>query len=391
MLTIVHLITALGTGGAESMLVRLAGRGDRGRFRTVVVSMTDAGAAAAASLATAGVELRCLGLRRGLPDPRGLSRLRRILRELRPDILQSWLYHADLLALAATRSAPVRRLVWNLRCTDMEDLSPLAALSRRLLARASPLPDAVIVNSAAGRDFHQRLGYRPRRWQYLPNGFDTAELRPDPERRVRSRAALGVAPEAIVIGMAARWHPMKDHDNFLAAAARFAALWPQAAFVLAGPGVEAGNRPLVEALARRGLEGRVKLLGERGDMACLYPAFDIATLSSAWGEGFPNVLGEAMACGVPCVATDRGDAADLVAGSGIAVPPRDDAALAAGWDRLAALGPEGRQSLGERARAQIAARYELADIVGRYEAFYEEIAARSALAARWAKRAVTAE
>jgi glycosyltransferase involved in cell wall biosynthesis len=391
MITIVHLITGLGTGGAESMLVRLAAAGDRRRFRTVVVGMTDAGGAAAEALAAAGVDTRRLGLARGLPDPRGLLRLRHVLSKLRPDILQSWLYHADLLALAASRSAPVRRLVWNLRCTDMADLSPLAALSRQLLARTSALPDAVIVNSAAGKRFHQQLGYRPRRWEVMPNGFDTAQLRPDPERRAATRAALGIAPEAIVIGMAARWHPMKDHGSFLDAAARLAALRPEAAFVLAGPGIEGANRPLAEAVARRGLEGRIRLLGECRDMAALYPAFDISTLSSAWGEGFPNVLGEAMACGVPCVTTDTGDAADLVAGAGVAVPPGDPAALAAGWEKLAALGPAERRSLGERARAQIAARYELSDIVRRYEAFYEEIAASAALSAPCADKAVTAE
>jgi glycosyltransferase involved in cell wall biosynthesis len=391
MITVVHLITGLGTGGAERMLVRLAATSDRARFRTIVVAMTGVGGAFSEALAAAGTELHHLDMARGLPDPRGLSRLRRLLRELRPDILQSWLYHADLLALAASRVTPAGRLVWNLRCTDMAGLSPIAALTRRLLARTSRLPAAIVVNSMAGRRFHEKLGYRPRRWVYLPNGFDTAEWRPDADARARTRAALGIAPEAIVIGMAARWHPMKDHGNFLAAAARLAARRPEAAFALAGPGIEAANSALAAAVARHGLAGRVRLLGERSDMAALYPAFDIATLSSIAGEGFPNMLGEAMACGVPCVATDSGDAAELVAGCGLAVPPGDAAALAAGWERLVALSHGERQELGERGRAKVTARFELSDIVRRYEAFYEEIAVSAVAPAGWGDGQMAAE
>src|ERR1700733_13424789 len=171
MLTIVHLITGLETGGAEGMLARLVGGTDRTRFRSVVVSMTRPGMVGQA-ITDAGIPLRDLDIGRGTPDPRGLVRLRRVLHEFRPDVLQTWLYHADLLGLAALRFGWVGHLVWNLRATEAIG-SPVV---RRLLRRWSTLPDAIVVNSREGQRFHRALGYRPRRWVHIPNGFDTAAM-----------------------------------------------------------------------------------------------------------------------------------------------------------------------------------------------------------------------
>jgi glycosyltransferase involved in cell wall biosynthesis len=369
MLTVLHLITGLETGGAEGMLARLAARSDRARFRHAVVSMTGPGTIGPA-IADAGAPLRSLGIRRNAPDPIGLLRLRWALREVRPDILQTWLYHADLLGLAAWRLGWAPRLVWNVRSTETIG----SAVVRRLLARWSALPDAVIVNSLEGQRFHKALGYRPKRWVHIPNGFDTAALKPDDEAGRRQRAALGIGDGAFVILLPARYHPMKDHATFLAAAALFAQVRPEARFVMIGSGVEPGSRTLTEAIAAQGIGDRVLLLGERRDLAAIYPVADIVTLSSAFGEGFPNVLAEAMCCAVPCVATGIGDSAEIVGETGAIVPPRDPAALAASWEKLAALGAGGRRKLGIAARARIVEHYDLAAIVARYEALYEAIA-----------------
>ena len=367
MSTVLHLITGLEPGGAEHMLVRLVTRLDRDRHRSVVVSMTGPGALGPA-LAKAGIELFSLGMRRGLPDPRGLARLVGVLRRVRPGILQSWLYHADLLGLLAWHFAPRPcRLFWNVRCTESVD----AGLVRRLLAFCSAFPDLVVVNSHAGQRFHQNLGYRPKRWAYIPNGCDTALFRFDARARRALRNEWRIADETVAIGMPARHHPMKDHQNFLAAAARLAASRPDDVFVLAGAGVEAANRSLADAIARHGLGDRVRLLGNRDDIARVYSALDIATLSSAYGEGWPNVIGEAMSCGLPCAVTDCGDAAELVGTYGVVVPPRDPAALAAAWRRLAEIGPAARQSLGAGARRHIIEHYDLAAIARRYEDLYE--------------------
>jgi glycosyltransferase involved in cell wall biosynthesis len=372
MATIVHLIIGLQTGGAELMLTRLVAHTDRARFRPVVVSMTDSGSLGPV-IERAGVECVALGLRRGIPDPIGLWRLDRVLRRAQPDILQTWLYHADMLGLIVRQLMPVRHLLWNLRCSDMR-LPPLNAALRRVLARFSAVPDAVIVNSQAGKRFHERIGYRPRRWEYVPNGFDTEALTPDPQARRRLRCELGVAEDAVVIGLPARYHPMKDHTTFFAAARILALARPEARFLLVGAGTERSN----PVHARSGIADRLLPLGERGDMAAVYAALDIATLTSASGEGFPNVLGEAMACGVPCVATDIGDAAIVLGEAGLVVPPRDPEALAAAWERLIAAGPQARRELGLTARAHIVRDHALEAVVGRYQALYDDILAQGA-------------
>jgi glycosyltransferase involved in cell wall biosynthesis len=380
MLTIMHLITGLEIGGAERMLAQLARRADRRRFRSVVVSMTGPGKIGP-QLEAAGIAVRSLDLRRGVPDPRGVLRLVRLLRAIRPDVLQTWLYHADLLGLLVKRLGQPGRLVWNLRCTDMADTAGLC----RVLAWGSAVPDAVIVNSRAGQRYHEALGYRPRRSVLIPNGFDTGALRPDAEARKRGRAALRIPQDAFAVLLPARYHPMKDHGNFLAAAARLAGAHRNVHFALAGSGIVAANRGLADVVASHGLGERITLLGERRDLDTLYPAFDIVTLSSAFGEGFPNVLGEAMACAVPCVATDVGDAAAIIADCGVVVPSRDPEALAAGWESLIALGEEERAALGARARARIVEHYDVARMVARFEDLYAEIAAADAPSRyRWA-------
>jgi glycosyltransferase involved in cell wall biosynthesis len=368
---ILHLITGLETGGAQRMLYELVTHTERSRFRSLVVSMTGPGTMGPL-IEKKGISFRSLELRRGVPDPRGFIRLLRLLREFQPSILQTWLYHADLLGLMAGRLTASTRLVWNLRCTEMIGVSGLV----NLLAWGSELPDAVVVNAHAGMKYHEAQGYHPRRWVIIPNGIDTRLFRPDFEARRRGRAELGISENAIAILLPARYHPMKNHASFIAAATLLAGRHPNVHFACAGAGIDVANRELTQIISGHQLGGRIQLLGERRDLETLYPAFDILTLSSAYGEGFPNVLGEAMACGVPCVATDSGDASLIIGDTGIIVPPRDPAALASGWQRLAELGAESRGALGAKARTRIVERYEIKSIIAHYEALYEEISHR---------------
>jgi glycosyltransferase involved in cell wall biosynthesis len=366
MATVLHLITGLDTGGAEGTLTRVVTRLDPRRHRSVVVSMTGPGALGAV-LSDAGIEVFCLGMRRGLPDPRGLTRFAGILRQVQPDIVQTWLYHADLVGLVGRLATRARwRLFWNIRCTDMVGFAVL----RRMLALSSAIPELVVVNSLAGLRFHQELGYTPRRWVYIPNGCDTAAFRFDNEGRRMLRAQWAISDQKIVIGLPARCDPMKDHDNFLDAAALLAARNCEVNFVLVGPGIDPLNRSLVDAIARRGLNDRVHLLGHRDDMVRVYSAFDIATLTSAYGEGSPNVLIEAMACGLPCAATDCGDAAELLGPNGRIVQRRDPEALVAAWSHLITIGRCGREALGQAARQRAVQLYDLSNLAVQYDAIY---------------------
>ncbi len=373
---IVHVITGLGTGGAENMLANLVTGTDRSCFQSVVVSLLRPGPLAS-RIAEAGVRVESLGMRRGAPGPGALLRLAGLLRRERPDVVQTWLYHADLLGLLAAGLARVGPVAWNLRCSDM-DFASTGRLTRWVVAvnaRLSGRPAVVVANSARAVDVHRSLGYRPRRFEVIPNGFDTGRFCPDPEARATMRRELGVAPDAPVVGMVARFDPQKDHPTLLAALALVRREHPGLRALLCGDGVEPGNAALAEAVRCQGLEDAVLLLGRRADPERVHAALDVAVLSSAFGEGMPNAVGEAMACAVPCAATDVGDTATLMGETGRVVPPRDPEALARAVSSLLSLPGDGRRELGLAARKRIASDYSLPGIIARYESLYRDLAA----------------
>lgn len=366
---IMHLIPGLEVGGAERSLVRLVEALPRPAFDCTVVSMTDAGVLGA----QLEVPLTTLGMRRGRPSLAAWQALRALIRIQRPMILQTWLYHADLLGLAATVWNRDIALCWNLRCADM-DLSryrPLTRWVRSILALGSARPQAIVANSEAGREFHTALGYRPRRWAVIPNGFDTRVFSPDSKAREEIRRELGIPSEALLIGLVARTDPAKDHEGFIAAAARVLATRPDVRFLLVGSGVS----QLCELVAAHGIANAVRLVESRADVARVMAALDIGCLSSAWGEGFPNVLGEMMACGVPCVTTDVGDARLLLGDTGRVVRRRSPDAFAAALLELAAMDSAARMRLGAQARSQVERHFGLASMTSRYAALYREISA----------------
>jgi glycosyltransferase involved in cell wall biosynthesis len=373
MIRVCHIITDLDVAGAEMMLAQLARGMDPTRFTVKVVSLIEPGKLAD-DLRAAGVDVETLNVPRGRPSLRAAARMIALLRRERPAIVQTWLYHADLLGLMGAWFAGRPKVVWNVRSTDMW-VGPQTWLFHgliKLLALLSPLPTAVVANSVAGIAEHQRVRYRPRRWIHIPNGVDTDRFRPRPEERTALRQALDLPDGAPVIGMVARFHDMKDHATFLAAARIFLQQHPDAVFLLAGLGTDPGPSELTKRVAEAGLSGNVRGLGVRRDLEKVYPAFDLMTLTSAYGEGCPNVLLEAMACGLPCVATDVGDCARIIGPAGRIVRPRDPVALVAAWDGLMR---NERKELGDAARARCRELFDIRGIVAAYERTYEELAA----------------
>ncbi len=372
-MTILHLSTGLNVGGAEMMLLKLLSRMDASRFRNVVVSLIDVGEVGR-RIKDLGVPVHSLGMRRGRPTLFAMIRLVRILRAERPSVVQSWMYHADLLALVAGKIARVPRVVWNLRCSDIvqHDPSRMTTWTIAASAKLSAYPDAVIVNSEAGRIFHLARGYRPRRWEMIPNGFDLQRFAPSSAARDSIRKELGLPPEAILIGLLARYHPMKDHDSFLRAAISLRKSHPTVHFVLAGRDVLTGNRELTKVLAGEG-QDNFHFLGERKDVHDLMASLDILTSSSAYGEGFSNSIGEAMACGIPCVVTDVGDSRLILGDGGEVIPPRQPAALESAWTKILGMDAHERRELGEKGRARMNLEYSLDRITQKYENLYANL------------------
>ena len=383
---VMHVITSLDVGGAETMLAQLVAGDTAGLVSHGVVSLMPGGALRV-SLEDAGIPVTDVGVGRRRGALTGLVRLAGLIRSRRPAVVQSWLYHADLLAtLALVLSGRWRatRLVWGVRCSNMDirrySLSTRCVL--KLLPLLSSRTDLVLCNSDAGRAVHERLGYRPPRWRVIPNGVDVDRFRPRPGERAAIRAELGLDDLSFAVGMCARVDPMKDHDNFVKAAAAFARTAPEARFVLVGAGTDEPGSALDRAITASGIAGRFVRLGQRQDIGRIHVALDVATLSSAFGEGFPNVLAEAMACGVPCVATDVGDSASIIGDTGLVVPPGNGQALSAAWERIWREGCEHRATRGAAARQRVASRYALAPMFEAYRTQYREcVLSRGARAA----------
>ena len=377
---VTHLITDLMIGGAQTMLLQLLKASDHDRFQPTVICLTGDGQTAA-RIRDLGLEVHNVAMRPGLPGPGAVWRLYRLLRRLRPTVLQTWLYHSDFLGLILGRLVGIPAIAWNIRCakTDARYHSGRNGMVVRLLARWSARPQAVVANSEAGRRLHEQMGYRPRRWCILPNGFDTTLFRPRDGAHTALCRELELPEDSLLIGLVARYDPLKDHATFLRAAAVCAGKVPNAHFVLIGAGVDSANAKLRRLIAEPGLDGRVHLLGERSDTPELTAGLDIATCSSS-GEGFPNTIGEAMASGVPLVVTDVGDSAILLGAAGEVVPPGAPEAFADALVRLLNLAGEDRRELGLRGRRRIEECYAIDQIAAQYAALYRELAGSTAAA-----------
>ena len=380
-LKIAHIITGLNTGGAETMLYKLLSGMDREAFEPLVVSLTDIGPVGE-KIRVLEVPVRALGMRRGVPDPRGVWRLAQQLKAERPHLVQTWMYHADLLGVFAARLGGGIPVVWGIHHSNLDpEINKRTTIwTAKVCARLSHrLPVRIVCCSEASRRVHTALGYAGDKMVVIPNGFDLSAFKPDLRAKVGVREELGITQEALLIGLVGRFDPQKDHRNFVAAAARLRSDYPQVHFLLCGDGVNWNNGELAGWIEEAGLRQQFHLLGRREDMPRLTAALDIAS-SSSCGEGFSNVIGEAMACGVPCAVTDVGDSAFIVGETGLVVPPRNPEALAQAWKKLIQMGPEGRQKLGEAARKRILENFNLPDIVASYEALYKEVVRRKQIA-----------
>jgi glycosyltransferase involved in cell wall biosynthesis len=366
---VLFVTAGLGRGGAESFLVRLVRRLASRGHDCAVASLGSKGPLAS-EIASSGIPVSELG--RGVASPSW--RLAGLARTFRPDVVQGWMYRANLAAcLAARATRPRSALVWSVR-QGLNDLEISPWLTRATIAgnaRWSRLPFAIVYNAASAARQHEAAGFLADRTRVVPNGIELSPNHSEGGARSRVRATLGIPDGAFVVGLFARWHPVKNHRGFVEAARLFARRRSSVGFVLAGAGIDSDNRALASWLEGAGIKKNCVLLGERSDVSALLPAIDVATLASL-GEALPNSLLEAMASGVPCVAPDVGDIAELVGPTGEVVPAGDAEALASGWERLAAMSEEKRRVLGDQARARVTERFSLDRAADAFEALYDE-------------------
>ncbi|MCW3101011.1 MAG: putative Phosphatidylinositol alpha-mannosyltransferase [Chthonomonadaceae bacterium] len=375
MIKVVHIITGLKVGGAETMLCKLVTRLSSPEVTHEVVSLGLVGPLGE-RIRQAGVPVVALNMRPNRVDPRPVLKLAKWLRRKQPDVIVTWLYHADLVGGIANKLAGDFPLAWNVRRSfmDRETLKRSTFFLGRLCCRLSHvIPHRILCCSKSGMEEHVRLGYDSAKMEIIPNGFDTEIFRPNPSARTSVREELGLPENTLLIGMLGRYHPMKDHENLIHAATMLVKAHPDVHFVCAGANITWQNPELAHRLRSADLCSNFHLLGTRADIPTLTAALDVATLSSRSGEGFPNVIGEAMACGIPCVVTDVGDSGYIVGETGVVVAARSPVALQSGWERLLALPLEERYRLGAQARLRIQTEFSLDAIVTRYEQFFKEM------------------
>jgi glycosyltransferase involved in cell wall biosynthesis len=363
MIKVMHVITTLGPAGAETMLCRLASGMDASRFENEVVSLTGI-LDLADRMQRIGVRVRTLGMKASVPNPLLVLRLAQWIRSSKPDLIQTWMCHANFVGAFAARLAGNVPVVWGIHDSGLD--SSMGNLRTMLVNRACALLSRkyaarIVCCCEASLRFHKELHYAAEKLEVIPNGFDVEQFKPDPAARASLREELGIPADAILIGMAAR------------AATRLHKQMPEIHFLLCGLDITWQNSQLARWIEEAGIRDCCHLLGVRQDVSRLFAGMDIATTASR-SEAFPIAIGEAMACGTPCVVTDVGDSALIVDETGIVVAPGDPDALAEAWRKLIEAGPEVRRRLGMAARRRVQQHFALPAIVERYQAIYAGLA-----------------
>lgn len=371
--SVLHVITCLHDGGAEAVLYRICTHDDT--YRHHVVSLMGPGKYGPL-LASKGIPVTCLDMPKGRITLRGLFRLWRVIRTTRPDVVQTWMYHADLVGGIIARLSCMRNVVWGIRNTTLSLQKSTRGTIRvaHLCARISKwVPRHILCCAEKAREVHVSLGYDARKMRVVSNGYDLSLFRPEPVLRKQLRDELGIPSETPVIGFVARFDPQKNHSGLLQACSILREKDVQPICLLVGAGVDDENIHLVEQIEALGLSGQVRLLGQRTDIPAVMNAIDLYVMSSVYGEAFPNALAEAMACGTPCVSTDVGDAAMILGDTGWVVPPRDTEALATALlTALAEAETSAWQARRQAARTRIESRFTIGRMVEGFHAVWHD-------------------
>ncbi len=373
----VHVVTDLRMGGAESALANLIAKSDKARFQHHVIGLKSDGVIGD-RLRETGARVDVVGIRSVAKSIQALWKIRRLIRESNADLVQGWMYHGNVAASLALRSMRHRAgLIWNVRhsLTDFSREKPMTRHVIKMGARMSEHAELILWNSKRSRIQHEALGYHGRRHMVIPNGIDTSKMTFRVSARESMRKRLGLNDDALLVGSVARHHPMKGHTDLIDAVSHLASKGRDVHLALCGRGCEEDGS--MATLAKQSsLQGRLHLLGEMADPQPVYAAMDCFVVSSRWGESFPNALVEAMACEVPAIATDLGASAEILGDSGDVVPADTPHVLAPAIDRTLMLPPLQRKERVKKGRQRVINRFDVHSSVNRYERIWSSIAAR---------------
>lgn len=371
---VLFVTTGLGTGGAEVFLCDLASQMVASGISCTIVSLKSKGQQAD-RLAKSGCEVVQIASQKPLDLLLLVPRLRTLIAKQKPDLVQGWMYHGNIAATLATLCMKIP-IMWSLHHSlqDIHDEKPALQAAIYVSRMLSYLPHKIHYCATPSAQQHEDFGFNSEHRIVIPNGINCQKFTPSPDQRTRARQAMGIRKnDGLVIGHIGRLHPMKDHPNFIRAAALACAERPDLSFVMIGAEVEDRNKTLVTLCESLGVRNRIHLLGPREDIAELLHGINILSTSSAWGESLPIVIGEAMATGIPCVATDLGDCTHLIGNTGKIVLPRDAAALSKAWLELLSEPPQQFSQREDEARKRIVNYFEIHKIVKAFLEHYAEL------------------
>lgn len=364
---IAHIIVGLNVGGAEMMLKRLVvARAADGNCEQIVISLTDIGKVGQ-QLQELGIEVQSLSMRSFLDIPRVLRALILTIRSLKPDVVQTWMYHADLLGGLAARLAGVKNVIWGIRGTSIPQgmFSATGAVVGACALLSWVVPRVIVCCAESARRSHKRKGFATGKMVVIPNGYDIFKFPPREEGRCRIRAELGIREHELVVGIVGRSDPLKDHGNFLRAVATLLDAHPAVRVLMVGRDIES-NAEVKQIIAEHPFKpGQIIFAGERSDVPHCLSAMDVFCLSSK-SEGFPNVVCEAMAMSLPCVVTDVGDARAILGEAGVVVPAEDSAALARGLAQVLSVSEPARYLIGSAARKRVVENFDISVAAKRF-------------------------
>jgi glycosyltransferase involved in cell wall biosynthesis len=352
---LLHIITSLETGGAQGVLVQFLQQLKIMGCEQAVISMKPSGELAQ-QIADLGIQVYEIPFSPYIFLP-ARDKCEQIIASYQPQIIQSWMYHADFLTLFIRNPTKIP-IIWGLHHSYEHSRRNRLKLFTKIIVKINALfsrviPQKIICCSKSALETHTRIGYAESKMIYIPNGTDVNRFKPDPQARTKLRVELGLPPETFLIGYIARYHPQKDHASFFHAANLLLEKKEDTHFVLVGNQVVADNPEIRKQMLSSKKSSHFHFMGIRTDIPMITAGVDVATLSSSGDEAFPLTIIEAMACEIPCVATDVGDVSEMIGSSGIIVPPQNPEALAEGWLNLQNKRPDERAELGRIARERV--------------------------------------
>lgn len=365
---IIHIIASLNVGGAETMLKRLIESDPASIPNTMVVSLTSLGVIGE-SLRNQDVKVHALNLTPSVfKIPIVLWQLVKLIRQYQPQIVQTWMYHADFLGGLAARWAGSCAVMWGIHSTAIPQgpLSITFWLVRLCAICSYIIPHRIICCAQSAKIAHIKLGYVAHKMTVIANGYDFSIFDRHSNSRAKARLELGFDDDETVIGVVGRFDPLKDYHNFVTAASKLAAKRDNVRFLMIGPNIEWSNSTLHGWIEGYGLTKKFQLVGAQPDVPYFLSAMDIFCLSSV-NEAFPNVVVEAMAMGLPCVVTRAGDVAGILGGDDFIVPVKDSVSLADALLRMCGLSPEARMNLGKKGSKKVREEYDIKNIRQQYE------------------------